>query len=372
MKKAKEFLKEKIFKIAPVVLGKTNFINTASKLRKAVNLDLQQVKKCQSILYPQSNVISKSQWYEEIYKAYYTSTDPNLLTPDDDIASVSSFVPYYKAFTSLVIYNFFRINYNIRSPILYRISIFKNSEFVWCKQVLLPSSNIVLIDDLTSEFIDLPENGTLVVEAFHPRILIKTRQLRFFVIYRDNVNGVISGTHSMPMNKYFSQLMEPSYRAYSPSYDECFYHSAMLNKLQLSVKSQNLNNLEKLSSEKLTTLGYMTSDSTTGCPGAIWHDTTSPHKSVLAKNKRELGSSVTVFYIPDFLKHAPMVLISKNQIGFLPKIIKVILKFEDGKLLAEKNIEIQFDNATVDIQSEFSDITTNLGVICLLEFDQDI
>jgi hypothetical protein len=353
------------------ILGGKKFGNLLVRFNRGLNLDLNSTRLKQLDLYQGASEISTESWYSAVMDAFYNDKDPNLIVAGPQIASEASFVPYYKGFTNLIVFNFFRNNYNLRSPIIYRYSIFKNDQIVWCRQYILKSNQVLLIKDPSIYEKELPENGSLVLEAFHPRMSIRTKQLRYFVIYRDEDNGVVSGCHSLALGERFLGLIQPSYRAFGVEGLECYYHSTIFNRKSL-MPSSDPGSLKKLVSDQLVSLGYLVHEHAGMCPSAVWHDGPSPHYSVESKNKKKLGSSFTVFLIPDFQKYAPRVLISSSQIGFLPAFVTIHLTNESGELDVKKKHEVERDNTTLDILQEFEEMGISGPVNVKLEFDRDV
>jgi len=367
-------LKRAVLRVAPRFLGPRRFASLAARVGRVANLDLSAAKERQLELYPGA-VLDKTKFIPAVFQNYYSGGDSNLVVPGKDVGTAAAYVPYYRGHTSVVLYNFFKANYGIRDPILYRYSIFRGRDSVWCMQFLLSSDQVRHILDPAATRGDLPEHGSVVIEAFHPRIFISSGELRFFGMYRDTEHGHLAGTHSIGLGREgLPRTGQPSFRGFGERNSKHFHHSATAPRSALQVQDETgAGDLAKLRNESgMVTNGYMTRESPSGSPTSIWHDGPTPHFVRPVDSGRRIGASYTAFYVPDFQTHAPLVLVSSSQVGFLPRSVAIRLIAEDGTSLGSKEVSIGGDDATVDLLKLFSDEAVCGGVNVIMDFDRDI
>lgn len=367
--------KKAVLYAGPRILGSSGFTQLAARLGRGANLDLSVARDKQLALYSGASLADSRRLLPGMFRVYYTGDDPNRIIPGKDVASVASFVPYYRGFTSVVLFNFFKSNYGIRDPILYRYSIFNGREVVWCRQFVLAADRVINIPDPAATVNSLPEHGNLVIEAFHPRISVPTKELRYFVIYRDLQQGSVAGSHSLGLGREgLPRLAQPSFRGFGDCGSSYFHHSAIASHVPLAVRGNSDSGAlgKFLSYSSIVAHGYMTRESPSGCPTTIWHEGVTPHFISAVDSERKAGASYTAFFIPDFKLHVPLVLVSSSQIGYLPKRIMIHLIAEDAQPIARKEVGIETDNATVDFKHVFcgQDIAGSINAI--IEFDRDI
>ena len=371
-----EYFKAAVLIALPRVLPQKLYVKFTEQLGREANLDLSVTRTKQLAMYSGASMVGRDRLLSSLFEVYYSGGDPNNIVPADDIAQVASFVPYYRGFTSVVLYNFFKSNYGIRDPILYRISIFHGRNVVWCKQVLLSADTVFNIQDPALTVSSLPEHGTLAIQAFHPRISsIPAKELRYFGIYRDSEHGIVAGGHSLGLSREkLPQLTQPAFRGFGYCDSLYFHSSASQNRIPLIPgEDDSAGMLRKLHSNTgVNSHGYMVRESPSGCPTTIWHD--GPvHRDVSAVDAVKKGGAIcAAFFIPDFEVHAPLILISKNEIGFLPRWILIHLMTEGGVPIARKQVAIDSSNATVDLREEFSDQNLAGSINVLIEFDREI
>jgi hypothetical protein len=375
MKPIKSILQNVVLDGAPRLLGRDGFVRLANRLGRTANLDLSATREKQLELHPGAALVDNSEIASHLYDLFYSQGDANRVIPSENVAWAASFVPYYRTFTSVVLYNFFRSNYGIRDPILYRYSIFDGRRVVWCNQFLLPADRVICLPDPASSVPGLPEHANVVIEAFHPRIAVPAKQLRYFGIYRDTASGIIAGSHSLtvaPQN--LSRLNQPSFRSFGESSSTYFHHSSVASRTPLEIREKTeAGVLGKLSSKDgIDTNAYITREGPGGCPTTIWHDGSAPHYVKPANSRRQVGASYTTFLVPNFRANAPVVLISGSQIGFVPRQITIHLLAEDGARIARKEVAVKTDNATLDLLAEFERQQISGVVNVILEFDRDI
>ena len=178
-------------------IGPELFGALAARFQREPAFDMTATRKRQQDSYSVSQTIPREKLTARLLQAGYSGSDPNLLVPDESVPSAYSFVPYFRGITGIVLFNFFRINYGIRDPVLFRLSVLDGRKVVACEQYLLSADAVVALPDPVARFGSVPDHGSLLVEAFHPRVATPGRQLRYFVLYRDSVSGSVAGVHSM-------------------------------------------------------------------------------------------------------------------------------------------------------------------------------
>jgi hypothetical protein len=356
------------------LLGEERFSRLAARMGRQAGLRLDGADPWLRGRYAGARVIESAKFVPALLSAQYAELDPNTILPARDVASAYSFVPYYRGCTSLVVYNFFRMNYGIRDPVLYRYMVYEGRKLRWCRQFLMPSDRVAFIADPGAES-ELPSHGTIVLQAFHPRISTPARQLRFFVLYRDEARGTVSGTHALYFDPQgLSPVSQPSYRGFGEDGPRYSYHSAGAGKIPLAVRQGRQRALGSLvaATQPVAIPGYITRESSDGIPLAIWHDGPSPHYLEPVATKRQIGRSYTAFFVPDFAIHAPLLLVSSSQVGFLVRHLTLRARAEDGREIAVRGVELDHDNATIDLADVFRDAGLAGAVNVIVEFDRDI
>ena len=96
------------------------------------------------------------------------------LNIDNKINSVTGWVPYIKDKTSLIVYNFFSVNYSIRKNFILQINIIKNHNICFVRYLTLKQNEII---DLSKDFFKdcKIDNGLIVLKLFHlafPKIMV--------------------------------------------------------------------------------------------------------------------------------------------------------------------------------------------------------
>jgi len=343
-----------------------------------------------------SKKVFPSNFIGSIFEIYYGGLDPNSIAPAGDVNNASSFVPYRRGLTSIILYNFFKTNYGIRDPVLFRLSIVSEGKVYWTNQYLLAGDEIKKIADPCLEFnIDnFPEQGAAVVEAFHPRIKTLENQYRFFGFYENKTAGTLAGVHSAGLPKRKVTRLEPaSHRSFSAAAEvetnyNSLLHSALpmynvsaadkgkLSKMQIScdVPSMETQLLSGIKSCR-TSFGYITINP----PGqkdkvsAIWHEGPDSHLVQEADIKKEICPCVQAFFIPDFSVNAPLVLVTKQQIGFQPDHLTFRVLTEGGDTVAEREVDLNGDEeeACLDLAQIFKDDEIKGPVNVIVDFHED-
>lgn len=358
----------------PKLVGKRAFARWIESAGRTQELDLSKAGKWQFKHNPGSQFVSAQALTSKLFAAYYGEDSVDAIVPDHSVPSVHSYVPYYRGYTSTLIHNFFKINYGIKDPVLFRLSIFCEREVFWTQQFLLPGDGVSFIEDPARRITALPQTGTLVVEAFHSRIATPASQLRFFVLYRDEGNRLVSGVHSMPVKSAsgWHALGQPSYRGFGEArgaYEYC--HAVSPPAPLMPTAGERL--LRKLRCQNPVPMGgFIVGKSANAGPASVWHDGTTPQRLSVATNTRSVGKSYTSFHIPRFEHHAPYVLVSSAEVGFQPRSATIRIVPEGADAAAEQSISIDYDNFTIDLSELFANTKLTGPVNVAVEFDRDI
>jgi len=343
-----------------------------------------------------SKEVLPQEFVEAVFKIYYGDLDPNSIVPTGEVKSAVSFVPYRRGLTNVLIYNFFKANYGIRDPVLFRLSIVSEGEVYWTHQFLLKGDEIRKISDPCSEGHEegLPEYGAAVIEAFHPRIKTLASQFRFFGFYENRTAGTLAGVHSanIPMRKV-TRLQPASHRSFSAAAEvETDYNSLLHSALPMdSVSSTDHGKLSKmrigcdapsmetqlLSGIKScqTSFGYITihPPGQRDRLGAIWHEGPNSHVVREAEPKRKICACVQAFFVPDFSANAPLVLATKDQIGFRPDRLTFKVETEQGDVVAERTVDFDDDEdeKCLDLAQVFQNDGIAGPVNVIVDFHED-
>jgi len=331
----------------------------------------------------ESVITQKDHYLEAIFDCYYNQKDPNLIVPSEDVSSVSSYVPYYRGFTTLVINNFFNQNYGIRDPILIRVSLsipgknFRSDKVIWAKQSILKANMPLLVKDPFTEENDgnFPKHGILIVEAFHPRISITRREFRFWVLYQNKMLGSISIVHSLAFARIeFTKRSSTQDRCYGPDNGYGFYFTTRdIHKKLKGDESKTIQKLTRLTTEsKIAGEGFITIEDENGCPLAIWHDAGKSSLNKIVTQPKTLAPSHTVFFVPNYYYHAPYIQFKETQIGFRPEKVMVKAHSLDGDKLAEVEYIISSDNDFVDSAELFEDFNIEGSIYIIVDFQKDM
>lgn len=330
--------------------------------------------------YPNAKPVNPDNLVREIFKIFYGQQSANDIVPDSSTPFAVSYGTYRKGMTSLLFFNFFKQNYGIRDPILFRISIMCGQTLYWTTQFLSPADQVEFIENLGSDLAkeNLPENGTFQLEAFHPRIKTPSRQIRFFAFLQNRKKGIISGVHSMDVpHRAHLNHGKLCFRAFVPKGAKAFYNN-VIDPYQPLVESSQ----KELFSKGITAkpargvMGYCVMTDQEGVPFSVWHDNCSDH-SVSAWDgfDPKIGKPRpcrTGFYVPDMKKNAPLVHVSSHEIGFRVDSVKIGAFSCDGSLLSEKNHSLQGDYSGFDLGEIFRSEELSGPVYFIVDFNRKI
>jgi hypothetical protein len=187
------------------------------------------------------------------------------------VPSVAGYVPYVGDQTTIIIYNFFSVNYGIRKQFAGAVHLLKGDEVKGTVLFTLPSYGVVNLD-LTNVF-GISDGDIVLVELFHPRIKKnhggQSGHLRYWGIYGKH-SAIV---HSMPYPKgLISSVDYHSCRRIFPHFSRhdgylwgevsqkrsCYRSPGLSKKARLAPDGFNIIQRTTNDSDKLTT--------------AVWHD----------------------------------------------------------------------------------------------------
>jgi len=179
---------------------------------------------------------------------------------DENINSVAGWLPITKNKLSVVLYNFFSVNYSLRKQLILRITLLKNKSEFDQRFFSIPV-NIVRELSINKIFDKKLKNyNSLILELFHPLFgnnhAGNDGHFRFIGKYSED-EKVDCMVHSMPISKYYSVLEKSSEwaRTYTISdfVNYSFYNNYYSGKIQIE-------NNDTIS--KKTNYGFLTVEDT--------------------------------------------------------------------------------------------------------------
>ena len=246
---------------------------------------------------------------------------------DKNIPSVSGWIPYIKNRTSVVLYNFFSVNYSIRKQVILRLSIVKNLSIVFQKTYQFPTYGIkeFKIKDFTSD-----DANSIVLEIFHPSIRKNhgshDGHLRFWGKYYDKDENYISTVHSMPFAKNINYARrQPYLRTYKHSFDG-------IN--QITVSPSEHKNFDDYKDSKKFYYGYNVLLDKDKNPRSIWHY--APEKNDLI-DVSQASISYQGFWSQYHESLNTLIVFDNEELGILgSQTVELYLIFEDQIIEAKK------------------------------------
>lgn len=319
-------------------------------------------------------LVGPAAWTKTLFETWYSKRDANLMLPSEDIGVAESWVHFRRDKTRLLIYNFFERNYGIRDPILYRVSVFGADGSVEATEQFLMAPGEIRFLARVCDGSRLPEEGSLVVQAFHPRIKVMGNQLRYFVFYGSGLD-LNCGVHSLgiPESRILKK-MGPGHRNVADSRSTI---AASLTNPRVPMRPKPNGHSEAgLEEVEFTTpvesqVLYLR-ENASGVPLGVWHDGQIPHFVKPAETARKVANGKTGFFVPSFEKHAPIVSVSPSQVGFESGAMAISVCDGDGRELAKSSVPLKNGYGFVDLKEVFAGagITGPVSVVC--EFDRDI
>ena len=330
--------------------------------------------------HPDAKPVRPEGLVRELFRIYYGEKGANDIVPDPSTPFAVSYGTFRRGMTSLLLFNFFRQNYGIRDPILFRLSIMSGQKLFWTSQFLSPADEVKFIENLGSTVAEhnLPENGTFQLEAFHPRIKTPSRQIRFFAFLQDRTKGIIAGVHSMDVpHRAHLDHGKLCFRAFVPNGAKAFYNN-VIDACQPLVET----NRQELFSQGITAkpargvMGYCVMTDDQGVPFSVWHDNCSDHSVAIRDDfdpkKHKARPCRTGFYVPDMGRNAPLVHVSSHEIGFKVESVKIGAFSCDGSLLSEKTHSLKSDNSGFDLADIFRNEKISGPAYFIVDFNRKI
>jgi hypothetical protein len=329
--------------------------------------------------FPLSQIVPANKLLLELFNVYYGVKTADQISPAIGTPCAYAYVPYYHGKTKLLMFNFFNRNYGIRDPLLIRISLLNGATVYSVKQSIFAPDAVYLEDFIENDNEDVCQYGAAVVEVFHPHIKTPGDQFRFFVIYRDLEKGKISGVHSVQFNKEAlpQRKLKTGYRAYTPP--QTYAHYFDLTEPRLPLVPDTKQNGKLLSHASVEhpyyTMGYCCLEDDESAPSGIWHDNME-NNTVNVRSKKHMSEATSpcmaAFYVPDFRRNAPIALISVSEIGFRPERLAIRSFYETGEFIAERFVEVQSDNDSIDLANVFFEDSIEGSTFFIVSFGRTI
>lgn len=370
----------KAYNNVPLVIREKGVDRILALLKYKIRiLDEQRINTTYLKRLPNSRTVKNEDFIEHIFKIYYGLLSVDHIIPDVGIAHAQSWVPYLKGKTSLFLYNFFDRNYGIRDPIFYRVIVLDSQgEAISISHKLLPSGSILLTDLVVDKTLDhhmIPEHGTLLIQAFHPKIKTPLQALRFYGFYGDQETPLNCGVHSLTVTPGgLARGLSPSYRSFGIP-EVTYGYSFKQTNVPLYQKSKQENDGEIVrltTSEKLYGGIFFMQRGSEGSPLGIWHEGPVSHIVELAREKKQLGNCKTAFVVPDFEKYAPHILISSDRVGFRVEKLTISIHDDAGMFMAAKTIRLNGDHEDIHLADIFLGNDIHGDVAVQLDFNRDI
>ncbi len=334
-------------------------------------LDLVSINKKQETIYGSCEVIAPQNFLSKIHKSFFEGESPNRFIPDKTIGAAQSWAPYSFGQSSVLLYNFFERNYGIKDPILYRFVVVDEAGRIAAVESKVLGPNGIYFGPPSNKPSELPRQGSIVIQAFHPKIRTLDGQLRYFAFLGKDGQDINCGVHSLtirPVNKY-STL---GFRNVGDR-DGMFAYGLVQPQVTLQpkmAKSEGL--LTNLTTDQLFKSDvYFVARDISGVPTSIWHDQSSSHVRPLASPARKMGACKTSFFIPDFENFAPIFSVSADSVGFPVQQLTIHAYAQNGQATQSRHIKVEKDNSEVDIQKIFSDSTLKGPVFIIVDFHRD-
>ena len=352
-----------------------NMVNSVKKklligLKKKVpffepsNIDLHYINK------GSSKSLTPENYLKIIYQRFYNGQSVEDLVPSEDLNFCESWVPYQKGKTHLGLYNLYHNNYGIKDPLYTRISVISHEKVLNSKSFILKPKEAKLID--VSTLFD-NEDGSLLVQVFHPRVKVILNQFRYFGFYGDEKGNILSGVHSMPIpsRKGYIGLNKPKFRSYSWKESQTQYESFSEHNIP-GVINEEFGYFE--TQKDLKGIGYITIKDKDQNITSIWHDGPTPHSNKISDQQGEqIGKVKTSTFVPDFKLNAPHIFIHEDQVGLKSKEFEITLfKENPDSPIAKKSFTFDGKFITIDTSkvSEFGSIEGSINIA--VHFKEDL
>tara|TARA_Y100000389_G_scaffold174007_1_gene183607 strand:- start:578 stop:2053 length:1476 start_codon:yes stop_codon:yes gene_type:complete len=226
------------------------------------------------------------------------------LNIDSKISSVTGWVPYIKDKTSLIVYNFFSVNYSLRKNLILQINIIKNHNIYFVRYLTLKQNEIL---ELSRDFFKSCkiDNGLIVLKLFHPNIHKNHGghggAFRFWGKYFDQDQRYLSTVHSLPFGySRFSKAQIHS-RNYFPSNFKT--KNKIMNVSLIKDEISHKNNLLRIG-------GYNLVLDENNNPYSIWHLGPAFKKS---EQNIDLKINYQCFWVPKNKNINPRIVIDEKE-----------------------------------------------------------
>ena len=307
----------------------------------------------------------------QILAAYYGLIPPAQVSVSDDSPYIESYVPYVRGQTNVVAFNFLRINYNLRDPVILKIWVTSIDSSQPTTRVLEPNAvfflNAAEIDLIAGE---APQTSSLHIRLYHPAIATPMGEFRFFGIYHQPSRSC-AGVHSLGVRGLVQLGDCLGSRAILPTSLQTVsidpHHTLALAPQEAG--GQALARLRPVSNVQSTPSFFVSTEGQ--AVTTVWHDSDLRHQVQPAIVKSKVCLLRQSFPVPDFPEHAPYVWVAADQIGYAPKTIRFEVSDRDGKRLLQKDIAIDEDDFCIDLAAIFSDQTSMPDVSITAIFDAD-
>jgi hypothetical protein len=307
----------------------------------------------------------------QIFAAYYQLIQPNQVIVLEDSPYIESYVPYVRAQTNVIAFNFFRINYNLRDPLVLKIWVGSISTDRSITRIFAPGEIYFLdaaeIDALAN---DVTDCSSLHIRLYHPAISTPMGEFRFFGVYHRSGRGC-AGVHSLGVRGLVPLGDSLGSRAVLPTLSQTIsidpHRSLVLP--QPAITGEPLTRLRPVKNAQLTPSFFVSTDLQDVT--TVWHDSDLFHHVQHARNKSKVCQIRQAFPVPDFPENAPYVWIATDQVGYASKTICFEVSDRDGALLGKKDVAIVKDGFCIDLAEIFGELPSAPDVSVVAIFDAD-
>lgn len=308
----------------------------------------------------------------QILAAYYGLIQSDQVAVSEDSPYIESYVPYVRSQTNVVAFNFLRMNYNLRDPVLLKIWIRATHVEPLTTRIFEPNAVFFLdaaeVDSLAGGG---TQSGSLHIRLYHPAISTPMGEFRFFGIYH-RPGRSCAGVHSLGVRGLAQFGDSLGSRAVLPTSLQTMSidpHHTLTLPDQVHV-GEALARLRPVQNNQLTPSFFVSTDRLDVT--TVWHDSDLFHEVQPAKIKSKVCQIRQSFPVPDFPANAPYVWVAPDQIGYTPKTIFFEVLNRDGERLAQKNVAIVKDNFCIDLADVFCELSSaiDVGVTAIFDADQ--
>lgn len=278
-----------------------------------------------------------------IFKSYYQKSIFNFKLLNQITNYSELFIPYVKNQTSILVFNFFRYNYNLRDPIVLKIYFGSNPRKYLYK--ILSPNGVLLINSQTLKSINPSKlYDNLNIRVLHPYLRSINNEFRFFGIYNSS-NKFLSVSHSQKKTNNKSHICgKRSFGLSNSSYS--YFDGSNVQKLSFEKKSHFLTN------KKLKFVpGFVCQDYNKNITG-VWHDTSFSNKVLFKKSKNTDYKIYQVLLWPKPSKTGVKIFVDESQVGFLPDKIEVnVICLKNEKVIKKLKFLNIYNGSYVEINN---------------------